>query len=178
VGTELAALTRAIEQDFTAEAVPMSDQAGPRLSGLSLLNVFQGTLGNGDKSSAAVAFARVENKPLKIKAGADARKYRTWQLRAGQKYILRLPVEKLSNVFVLPADAVTDDGPDKVVFVQNGDKYEARKVVLLHRDHQHAVIDSVHSDLYDGEPVVQQGAFALGLALKTESGPAGHGHEH
>ncbi|HYF48518.1 MAG TPA: efflux RND transporter periplasmic adaptor subunit [Planctomycetota bacterium] len=178
VGTELSALTRAIEQDFAAEAMPMTDQAGPPLSGLKLLNVFQGTLAGGDKAASTISYAHVQNKAMRTKTGPDQRKYRTWQLRAGQKYVLRVPAEKLTDVFVLPAEAVTDDGADKVVFVQNGDAFDARKVVVVHRDHKNVVIDSKHSDLFDGEPVVQQGAFGLGLALKTESGPVGHGHEH
>ncbi|HYG78393.1 MAG TPA: hypothetical protein VEK08_25550 [Planctomycetota bacterium] len=178
VGTELSALTRAIEQDFAADAMPMSDQTGPALSGLKLLSLFHGALTSGDKPGSTISYARADNKPLRIKNDPDQRKYRTWQLRTGQKYVLRVPVEKLTDVFVLPAAAVTEDGADKVVFVQNGDNFEARKVVVVHRDHKNAVIDSKHSDLFDGEPVVQHGAFGLGLALKTESGPVGHGHEH
>jgi len=94
--------------------------------------------------------------------------------------MLRIPTEKLENVFVFPSDAVTDDGPDKVVFIQDGDSYKSVKVVVLHHDQEVAVIDGKHSEIFDGDMVVQRGAFSLSLALKAgASGVDPHaGHNH
>ena len=41
----------------------------------------------------------------------------------GQRVLVR--VEKLDDVFVLPADAVARDGPDAYVFRRSGDAFES-----------------------------------------------------
>jgi hypothetical protein len=34
------------------------------------------------------------------------------------------------------------------------------------------------TDIFPGNPIVTHGAFALSLALQSDSGDAGHGHAH
>lgn len=89
-------------------------------------------------------------------------------------------MERLDEVFVLPTGAVTDDGPDKVVFIQDGDSFRAAKVVVRYQDHQFAVLDAKHSEIFPGDTVAMRGAFGLGLALKAGSGAADPhaGHQH
>ena len=78
------------------------------------------------------------------------------------------------------ADALADDGPDKVVYIQNGDSFKPAKVVVLYQDHDVVVLDSKTSELFPGDSVVQTGAFGLSLALKSSGGAidphAGHNH--
>ena len=44
---------------------------------------------------------------------------------------LRVRVEQLENVFVLPADAVARDGPEAFVFTQNVNTFERKPVRVL-----------------------------------------------
>ena len=175
VGGETAAILTAAGQDATLEAAPLVPGTGPTLKGLKIAYVTNPTDGHG-----TLAVLRVDNEPLVVKGGAASKQGRIWKLRAGIRYILRVPTEKLDNVFVLPSAAVTDDGPDKVVFIQDGDSFKTAKVVISYQDHEFAVLDGKHSELFPGDQVVQSGAFGLGLALKAGSGAidphAGHQH--
>lgn len=175
VGGEVSVILNALKDNTEIEATPLVEGSGPALKGLKLLNV-----STDDQTRATIAFARAANEPL-CACGDAGCKFRTWQLRAGQKYLLRVPTEKFSNVFKLPAAAVTDDGPDKVVFIEDGDSFKAAKVVILHQDHEVAILDSKSSEIFPGDSVAQHGAFGLGLALKTGSGEvdphAGHSHD-
>ena len=167
-------MLNAIRQKSEIEAAPQVDEAGPRLKGLT----FQ-SLTTDDKSRSAIAVVRVPNEPLNVSESTHGA-FRTWQLREGQRYMLRIPTQKYEKVFVLPSGAVTDDGPDKIVFVEDGDSFKPAKVVILYQDDEVAVLDEEHSEIYIGDSVVQHGAFGLGLALKAGSGAvdphAGHSH--
>jgi hypothetical protein len=87
----------------------------------------------------------------------------------------------MENVYVLPSDAIAEDGPNQVVFVQDGDAFRMVEVEIAYRDHEYAVIPiNRHTALFPGDPVVVHNAFPLSLALKGGSGDvdphAGHGH--
>jgi hypothetical protein len=106
--------------------------------------------------------------------------HRSWQIRPSLKYTLHIPVEKMANVYVLPSDAIAQDGAGKVVYVQDGDSFRAVDVETVYQDHERVVIPiNKRTELFPGDPVVMRGAFALSLALK-DSGKidphAGHGH--
>jgi len=174
VGGETTAVLKAIQEGSGIEAVPLVTGAGPKLTGLKVLYASSG------EHSGTVAYVRVKNEALKTADEGGRGKYRTWQLRAGQRYMLRLPTEKLEDVYVLPSGAVTDDATDRVVFIQDGNSFKTAKVVVLHQDDEVAVISARDSELFPGDSVVQNNAFALGLALKSGSGAvdahAGHNH--
>jgi len=59
-----------------------------------------------------------------------------WRFRPGQKVRLLVRVEKLNNVFVLPSDAVTREGPEAYVFTQNVNTFERRPIRILLQDRQ------------------------------------------
>ena len=88
---------------------------------------------------------------------------------------LRVPVEKLENVFVVPRPAVVREGPEAYVFRQNGDLFDRLPVHLLHEDRQFAVVandGAVRKGMY----VAQSGAASINRVLKTQSAtgtPAG-----
>jgi biotin carboxyl carrier protein len=63
-----------------------------------------------------------------------------WRYRPGQKVLLRVRVEKLDNVFVLPADAVVLEGADAFVFTQNVNTFERKSVHVLYRDRDEVVL--------------------------------------
>jgi len=176
VGGETASILAALREDSEIEAVPLVPETGPAMKGLRVSRVTSDESGHG-----AVAYLAVENTALQVRA--DPRvggKTRTWNLREGVRYFLRVPLSRLNEVFVIPSAAVADDGPDKVVYVQEGDSFKPAKVVVLHLDDEVAVLDAKKSEIFPGDRLVQRGAFGLGLALKAGSGGAdphaGHGH--
>lgn len=181
IGTETTALLEALKQGQELTATPQLKGGAAPLSGLKVSKVTGSPSGAAERSKGVMAYLRVSNEALTVRDEGANGQQRTWKFYAGQKYMLRVPTQKLADVFVLPSDALTTDGPDKIVFVQNGDRFESRKVVVLHQDNEITVLDSKSSDLFSGESVVQKGAFGLRLALKEGKGgqeEAGHPHPH
>lgn len=176
VGGEKTDVLRAVEKGLHCDATPLVKGSGPTLSDLHVCFVT-----NARNASGTVGFIEVRNAMLAEHKDEDGRRHRTWKLRPGLKYTLRIPSQKLKNVYVLPSDAVTEDGPNKVVFVQDGDSFRTVVVEIAYQDHEFAVIPiNKRTTLFPGDPVVVRGAFPLGLALKGgthEVDPhAGHSH--
>lgn len=176
VGGEISPLLKAYTDKSALSAEPLVEGSGPPLKDLHILYVASS---DHAESKAVQATLVVHNTALGVTSEHDF-KFRTWQLRAGTRYQLRIPTLQIAEAFVLPSDALTDDGPDKIVFVKNGETFEPRKVVVQHQDTKTVVLDTKHSDLFPGDEVVVHGAFALGLALKVGSGEADPhaGHMH
>jgi len=175
VGGETAALLKVLEHDASVDARPLLAGTGPDLKGLKLAGLTSDADGHG-----TVAVLSADNEPLAMRDHPRTGKTRTWKLRVGLRYVLEAPTEKLDDVFVLPAGAVTDDGPDKVVFIQNGESFMPVKVVVRYQDHRVAVLDGKLSDLAVDDSVVTQGAYGLSLALKagTNAIDPHAGHQH
>jgi len=68
------------------------------------------------------------------------RKQLLWRFRPGQKVLLRVRVEKLDDVFVLPADAVVMEGADAFVFTQNVNTFERKSVHVVFHDRDRIVL--------------------------------------
>ena len=133
-----------------------------------------------EASGRVVARALVPNEPIAIRSDDASLTFRTWKLGEGQRYLLEVPCSVFENVYVFPAGAVTDDGPDRVIFLKSGDTFSKVRVEVLHQDHRVVVIPG-DADIFPGNPIVTKGAFALGLALgASDAGDsaAGHGHAH
>ena len=91
-----------------------------------------------------------------------------WRFRPGQRVRLHVPVEELSNVFVLPAASVVREGPEAYVFRQNGDIFNRVAVNVLHEDRLNIVIandGSVTPGLY----FAQNSAASLNRVLKAQA---------
>ena len=153
-------------------ATPLLKGTGPDLTQLSLLRL--DTRG-GSAARGAVAYAACTNRRLKSESKA-----RSWALRVGLRYVVEVPSEVIENCFVLSATAVTNRGPDLIVFVQDGSTFRPEVIHLLFRDEEFAVVANDGS-ITPGDSVVMTGAFGLGLALEDKGGAAddsGHGHPH
>lgn len=81
-----------------------------------------------------------------------------WRFRPGQKVRILVRVERLDNVFVLPADAVASDGPESFIFTQNVNTFVRTPVRVLLHDRRQVVIAN------DG--VIVPGSFAVQLAAE------------
>jgi hypothetical protein len=91
-----------------------------------------------------------------------------WRFRPGQKVRLNIRVEKLDNVFVLPADAVVREGPEAYVFRQNGDLFDRKPVRVVYQDRQHVVLANDGS-VPPGLFVAHNGATQINRVLKAGS---------
>lgn len=96
----------------------------------------------------------------------DGRTLRLWRFRPGQQVRLLVRVEELKNVFVLPADAVTRDGPEAFAFTQNVNTFERVQVRVILQD-RHRVVLANDGTLPPGTYVAQGGAAQLNRMLKA-----------
>ncbi len=176
VGREIEALTAALHNGLACRATPLLPGTGPELDGLAVTQI-------AEVDARTVAWLDVENALL---AGADLESgtppRRSWQLRPGLRYSLRVPQEHLDNVYVLPVTAVTRDGAERVVLLPDahGDVFEEVPVVIAIEDDEVVVLRANQQDprLAPGTTVVRTGAFEIGLALHAGDHDAGHSHGH
>lgn len=176
-GPDLAAVAFALATGETVEAEPLVPDSGPSFDRLRLVRMEAGeTL-----VAHGAAYAEAPNEVLASVEGAAGPAFRTWRLREGLRYLVRVPVERLPGRFVLPADAVTARGPDSVVLLKQGRGWREVPVRVEHLDARVAVIPN-DGTLYAGDECVVRGAYALSLALRAAQGTgaadphAGHGH--
>jgi membrane fusion protein, heavy metal efflux system len=63
-----------------------------------------------------------------------------WRYRPGQRVRIHVRIDKLDNVFVLPADAVVREGAEVFIFTQNVNTFERKGVHVLFQDRDRAVL--------------------------------------
>jgi multidrug efflux pump subunit AcrA (membrane-fusion protein) len=63
----------------------------------------------------------------------DGQTFMVWRFRPGQRVRLKVPIEQMEGVFVVPAGALVREGAEAFVFRQNGDLFERRTVRVLLR---------------------------------------------
>lgn len=176
VGGEASDVLKTVRERQPCSATPLVAGSGPNLEGLRIAYVT-----SGENAQGTIAFVETRNEPLAANPDEAGRIHRSWQLRPGLKYTIHLAADRLEKVFVLPSEAVAEDGAEKVVFVQDGGSFRSVPVELAYRNHEHAVVRiNKHTALFPGDPVVVRGAFPLSLALKAGTGAAdphaGHNH--
>jgi hypothetical protein len=172
-GSEFVTINIAVEGNKLMDAKPLVPDSAVELRDLRIAKVMNG------ENNRPVVYVPVKNQLLG-KSTIDGSTYRNWNLRSGTKFILKVPVKEFKDVIVLPSEAVIDHGPDKVVFVRDGETFIRRKVIIAYQNTDEVVI-AEGSDLLPEEPVVARGAFALQLALiagtpEAVDPHAGHNH--
>jgi cobalt-zinc-cadmium efflux system membrane fusion protein len=102
-----------------------------------------------------------------------------WRFRPGDRVRLKVAVEKIENVFVVPRDAIVREGPEVYVFRQNGDLFDRRPVHVQAEDRTNVVIANDGS-LRPGSYIAQGSAAALNRALKAQmaNGQPSNVHVH
>lgn len=101
-----------------------------------------------------------------------------WRYRPGQRVRIQIRIERLDNVFVLPAAAVTRDGAEAYVFTQNVNTFERKPVRILTLNRRQAVLAN-DGALVPGSFVVQLAAAQLNRMTKSQSSGAPQGfHIH
>jgi multidrug efflux pump subunit AcrA (membrane-fusion protein) len=98
----------------------------------------------------------------------DGQTFIVWRFRPGQRVRLHVPVERLDNVLVLPAEAVVREGPEAYVFRQNGDLFNRIPVQVLHEDRLNIVLANDGS-MKPGLYFAQNAAASLNRVLKAQA---------
>ena len=91
-----------------------------------------------------------------------------WRFRPGQRTRIEVPVEKFSDVFVLPSEAVVKEGPEAYVYRQNGDLFNQISIRILFEDRNNVVIANDRS-ITPGTFIAQNAAASLRRVLKAQS---------
>ena len=104
---------------------------------------------------------------------------RLWRYRPGGRLRLRVPVEELQDVFVVPRAAVVHEGPEAFVFRQNGDLLDRRPVRVVLEDRLYAVLAN-DGIVRPGFYIAQNGAASLNRVMKSQaaSGMPANVHVH
>jgi biotin carboxyl carrier protein len=102
-----------------------------------------------------------------------------WRFRPGDRLHLKIAVEKLDDVIVLPLGAVVREGPEAYVFRQNGELFDRRPVHILAEDRTSVVIANDGS-LRPTTFVAQNAAASINRVLKAQlaSGQPTNVHVH
>lgn len=125
-------------------------------------------------------YIRLPNDIARDSTDSEGRHFLTWKYKLGQRMQVRVPIETWKAVFVLPVDAVAQEGPESFVFVENGDQFDRKPVHVVYRDQVDAVIANDGS-IYPGNSIAMNCAHQLQMAIKNKAGgaPDPHaGHHH
>ncbi len=98
----------------------------------------------------------------------DGKTFLVWRFRPGQRTRIEVPVEKYTNVFVLPTEAVVREGPNAYVYQQNGDLFNQLSVHIVYEDRDHVILANDRS-ITSGTFLAQNAAASLRRVLKAQS---------
>jgi multidrug efflux pump subunit AcrA (membrane-fusion protein) len=98
----------------------------------------------------------------------EGTQFLVWRFRPGQRTRIEVPVQKFTNVFVVPSEAAVREGPDAFVYRQNGDLFNQIAVHVLHEDRRNIVIANDGS-ITPGTYLAQNAAASLRRVLKSQS---------
>lgn len=98
----------------------------------------------------------------------DGKTFLVWRFRPGQRTRIEVPIEKFTNVFVLPSEAVVREGADAYVYRQNGDLFNQIPVHILYEDRTQVILANDQS-ITPGTFLAQNAAASLRRVLKAQS---------
>lgn len=107
----------------------------------------------------------------------DEETYLIWRYRPGQRVRLWVPVEKLDDVFVLPASGLAREGGEAYVFRENGSLFQRVEVTVRYADDTDVVLAN-DGKVTPSIRLAQNGASALARILKARAEEGGGGHDH
>lgn len=163
---EAANIARAAEENWDVEVEFLEDAAAnwPAIGQSLRIRHLSNTI---DPQSRTFEFCiPLNNQSRSYQRDGDT--FVVWRFRPGQRVRIHVPVAKMTDVIVVPSEAVINDGPDSYVFQQNGDYYERIPVHVLHRDRLKTVIANDGSVL-PGFFLAQNSAASLNRILKVQT---------
>jgi membrane fusion protein, heavy metal efflux system len=168
------AILKASQQKFGVQAIPEGYDAETSI----LKNLKIDRIANRiETDSRALHFYVELPNQLEEDFSEGEQQFAVWRYKPGQRMQLRVPVEVFEDVFVLPVDAIAQEGVENYVFVENGNNFKRRSVHVLYRDQSSAVIGK-GGGIFPQESIVQNAAHQLLLAIKSQSSGDGGGEYH
>lgn len=176
-------LRQALEQGLAVTATlagsseSAESTAAHEVSGLKLLFLAD----HIDLDSRSFAFYLALPNEIALDQTSDGgHRFIHWKYRPGQRLELHVPVRQWANRFVVPIEAIVDEGAEVYAFKQNGDDFEPRPVHVEFRDQRFAVLANDGS-VFSGDVIAAKGAYQMHLALQNQAGGgvdphAGHSH--
>lgn len=174
---DIAAISLAAERGWSVEAVFSGSSGTEVVRDLKLVFVSNAI----DEASRTLSlFVNLPNSIVRDETDAEGQRYLYWKYRLGQRIELRVPVELWEGQFVLPVDAVVQEGPEWFVFQRNGSRFDRVPVHVRHRD-QHSVVVANDGSIYPGDVIALKSAHQLQMAIKNQASGgvdphAGHSH--
>jgi len=124
-------------------------------------------------------YVALENKIERTDERGEQR-YISWAYKPGQRLTIRLPESQIQNAIVVPKEAIAEEGPERYVFVENGDHFDRIPVHVLAKDSINVAIAN-DGQVWPGQTIAVSGAHQLQMVVKNQSGGAidphaGHTH--
>lgn len=171
-------LAQAVQQQWPLTALFESEDAEPEIREGLRVRYIENSLNPATRTLRF--FVPLKNEVVRDAEADNGIVYRSWLFKPGQKVRLLLPIQKLTDQIVVPADAVVSEGPDAFVFRANGELLERVPVVIEHRDPRFVVLRNDGS-VFLGDEIAMNQAYPISLALKKQQGSgvdmhAGHNH--
>ena len=171
------ALRNAADSEGSVQAV--FDQSGGKVETIKDLHVDY--IGNEiRRDSRSLPFYVALNNRIERSELRGSKRYASWRYKPGLRLTVRLPVSQIENAIVVPKDAVAEEGPERYVFVENGDHFDRVSVEVLARDSVSVAIAN-DGQVWPGQSIAVSGAHQLQMAMKNQAGGAidphaGHNH--
>lgn len=133
-----------------------------------------------DQQSRSLSFYVGLPNEMERSENVDGNRYVSWRYKPGSRLQLRVPVQTFDEAIVIPKAAIAEEGPERFVFVDNGDHFDRVAVHVLGSDSIRAAIKN-DGQLSPGQMIAVSGAYQLQMAMKNRSGGmvdphAGHNH--
>lgn len=192
---------------LAGQDVPVAIEFGDRHTG----NLRQGlkvqyVAGHVDQRTQTYRFfVPLTNEVVQETTDSLGNRFQSWRYKVGQRVHVLVPTEIVAGQFVLPRDAVVQEGPNAFVFREHIDEMDEQEDLVAaeeeHDEHDHdheevyiefepvpvTVVDRNKSvvvvvpgeELAIGDRIALGSAYQLLLALKAQSeGGGGHHHHH
>jgi multidrug efflux pump subunit AcrA (membrane-fusion protein) len=165
--------------DSGAELQATMTGAGDEVETITGLNVVY--IGNevGTESRSLPFYVGLTNEIERSEQRGDKR-YVSWRYKPGQRLTVRLPQSQVVDAIVVPKDAVAEEGPERFLFVENGDHFDRVPVEVIASDSVNVAIKN-DGQVWPGQTIAVSGAHQLQMAMKNQAGGAidphaGHNH--
>lgn len=170
-------LRQAADAGWPIQAVIEAGDGGQQIiDGLKVIYI-----GNEiDQQSRALSFFVGLPNEIERSEMVDEHRYVSWRYKPGARMQLRVPTNTHPNAIVVPKSAVAEEGPERFVFVENGDHFDRVPVHILASDSINIALQN-DGQLWPGQTIAVHGAHQLQMAMKNKSGGAidphaGHNH--
>lgn len=141
-----------------------------------------------EKTGTFFFYLRLKNEVAADSLLLDQSVTRQWRFKPGQRVHLMLPMDQFEDQFVLPREALVEEGIETFVFqqvfghVEPGMKeFQKVPVEVIHRD-TNTVVISRNGKIRLGDSIVVTHAYQLYLEMLSKAGSGGgnahHGHSH